>query len=636
MTLKTMNRGISALALLVAATSLATVMPIQATSAQAQSQTENDQQIRWNLTDLYSSFEAWDAERQRLNQEIPTIAEFENKLGDSAQSLLKAFDAISAINKEGARVFIYASLGGDEDLRNAEGQEKLGLARSMFASLGQQTAFIAPEILAIGGDKIEAFIASEPGLEKHAFQLRDILRQKKYTLGGEAESILANASEVLGGPQRIYSLLSTAGIPWPKVTLASEQIVTLDQAAYTKYRAVQNRADRKKVFDAFWKTWKTYEAPFGQTLDTLVRTHIFTSKSRGYDSSLDQAVSGSNVPSDVYRALVKAANDNLPSMHRYLKLRQRIMGLDDLHYYDIYPETTQLEREFSIEDATKLTLESLAPFGDEYLTLLEQGLSADWMHVYPQPGKRSGAYMQGAGYDVHPYVLLNFNKGFEDVSTFSHEWGHAVHTLLARENNPYETYSYTTFTAELASTTNEVLLQEYMLAKDLTDEERLYYIDRALEGIRGTFFRQTMFAEFELRIHELAEAGEALSGRRMTALYLELLKKYHGHDEGVMTIDPAYAIEWAYIPHFYFNFYVYQYATSISGGTMFAERMLAGDETARDDYINTLKAGGSEYPHPLLQKAGVDLTTEKPYVTLINRMNRLMDEAEVILGRMGK
>lgn len=580
--------------------------------------------------------EAWNAERERVNAEIRTIAKFEGTLADSAQSLLAAFDAISAINKEGARVFIYASLGGDEDLRNAEGQERLSLARSMFASLGQATAFIAPEILAIGEETIEQFISEEPGLSKHAFQLRDILRQKQFTLGGEAERVLANAGEVLGGPQRIYSLLSTAAIPWPKLTLSNEQVITLNQAAYTRYRAVQNREDRKRVFDAFWNTWKTYEAPFGQTLDTLVKTHIFTAKSRGYENSLEQAVSNSNVPTDVYRALVKAANDNLPSMHRYLKLRQRMMGLPDLHYYDIYPETTQLEKEFSVEEAKKLTLESLQPFGQEYLALLEEGLNSDWMHVYPQPGKRSGAYMQGAGYDVHPYVLLNYNRGFEDVSTFSHEWGHAVHTLLARANNPYETYSYTTFTAELASTTNEVLLQEYMLAKDLSDEERLYYIDRALEGIRGTFFRQTMFAEFELKIHELAEAGEALSGRRMTEIYLDLLKKYHGHDEGVMNIDEAYAIEWAYIPHFYFNFYVYQYATSISGGTMFAERMLAGDETARDDYINTLKAGGSEYPHPLLTSAGVDLTSEEPYSTLINRMNRLMDEAETILDRMGK
>lgn len=630
MNLQFFKQSASALTILAAVSGLAVAAPT------AHAQNGDDQQIEWNLADLYPSLDAWNAERERINAEIQTVAQYEGTLGNSAQSLLTAFDAISAINKEGARVFIYASLGGDEDLRNAEGQERLSLARSMFASLGQATAFIAPEILAIGEETIEQYIADEPGLAKHTFQLRDILRQKQYTLGGEAESVLANAGEVLGGPQRIYSLLSTAAIPWPKVTLSSEQVITLNQAAYTRYRAVQNREDRKKVFDAFWNTWKTYEAPFGQTLDTLVKTHIFTAKSRGYENSLDQAVSNSNVPTDVYRALVKAANDNLPSMHRYLKLRQRMMGLPDLHYYDIYPETTQLEKEFSVEEAKRLTLESLQPFGEEYLTLLEDGLNADWMHVYPQPGKRSGAYMQGASYDVHPYVLLNYNKGFEDVSTFSHEWGHAVHTLLARANNPYETYSYTTFTAELASTTNEVLLQEFMLAKDLSDEERLYYIDRALEGIRGTFFRQTMFAEFELKIHELAEAGEALSGRRMTEIYLDLLKKYHGHDEGVMNIDEAYAIEWAYIPHFYFNFYVYQYATSISGGTMFAERMLAGDETARDDYINTLKAGGSQYPHPLLQSAGVDLTSEEPYTTLISRMNRLMDEAETILDRMGK
>jgi oligoendopeptidase F len=621
----------------IAMTSAIDILPVSHVSiSHAVQAQETSEQIRWNLTDLYPSVYAWNIERERVTKEISTIAKFKGTLGNSAESLQGAFDAISAINKEAARVYIYASLAGDENLRDATGQERLSLARSMFAALGQQTAFISPEILKIGSEKIEAYIAANTGLKKHAFQLRDILRQEPHTLGQEAESVLANSIEVTGGAQRIYSLLSTAAIPWPKATLSNEQVVTLNQAAYSRYRAVQNREDRKKVFDTFWGTWKTYEAPMGQMLDTLIRGHIFTAKSRGYENSLEQAVSGGNIPSDVYRKLVASANKNLPSMHRYLKLRQRIMGLPDLHYYDIYPEVTQLENEFSVEQAKQLTLNSLQPFGEEYLGLLKQGLDADWMHVYPQPGKRSGAYMQGAGYDVHPYILLNFNKGFEDVSTFSHEWGHAVHTLLARANNPYETYSYTTFTAELASTTNEVLLQEYMLAKDLSDEERLYYIDRALEGIRGSFFRQTMFAEFELRVHELAEAGEALSGRRMTELYLELLKKYHGHDEGVMTIDPAYAIEWAYIPHFYYNFYVYQYATSISGGTMFAERILAGDDTARDDYINTLKAGGSQYPHPLLQKAGVDLTTDAPYDTLINRMNRLMDEAEAILDKMDR
>jgi len=597
---------------------------------------ETTEQIRWDLTDLYASNTLWAGERLRLSTQVESLSSFAGTLDDSPQALLKALDAVSAIQKDTARMFIYASLSGDEDMRIAEGQERLGLARSVFAKLRQATAYMAPEILAIGSEKIEAFIKAENGLEKHAFNLRDTLRRADHTLNLEAEGVLANASQLTSGPQRIYSLLTTASIPWPEVTLSTGEVGTLNQSGYSKFRGLQNRDDRKLVFDTFWGTWKTYEAALGQTLDTLVQSHIFTSKSRNYESSVDSSVSNSNVPSSVYRALVKAANDNLPSMHRYLKLRQRIMGLEDLHYYDIYPETTQLDREFSLEDAKELTLASLEPFGSEYLGLLKEGFAGDWMHVYPQPGKRSGAYMQGAGYDEHPYVLLNFNKSFEDVSTFSHEWGHAVHTLLAKANNPYETYSYTTFTAELASTTNEVLLQEYMLAKDLTDAERLYYIDRALESYRGTFFRQTMFAEFELRIHDMAEAGEALSGAKMTELYLELLRKYHGHDEGVMNIDPAYAIEWAYIPHFYYNFYVYQYATSISGGTMFAERMLGGDASAREDYINTLKAGGSEKPYELLKRSGVDLADSAPYDALINRMNRLMDEADKILARMGK
>ena len=280
MTKKTSSSFIAKMAV-AAALSFTALTPL---SSSAFAQSADNEQIEWDLTDLYPTLDAWNAERERVNAKIQTISTYEGTLGNSAESLLAAFDAISAINKEAARVFIYASLGGDEDLRNAEGQERLGLARTMFAGLGQATAFIAPEILEIGENKIEAYIAEEPGLEKHAFQLRDILRQKQFTLGGEAEAVLANAGEVLGGPQRIYQLLSTAAIPWPKVTLASEQVVTLDQAAYTRYRAVPNREDRKKVFDAFWNTWKTYEAPFGQTLDTLVKTHIFTANSRGYEN----------------------------------------------------------------------------------------------------------------------------------------------------------------------------------------------------------------------------------------------------------------------------------------------------------------------------------------------------------------
>ncbi|WP_308910167.1 oligoendopeptidase F [Pseudokordiimonas caeni] len=593
-------------------------------------------QIRWDLSDLYPSVEAWNATREQVLKDVAAYSRFQGNLGKSAAALADALDEVNRIEKELARMYIYSSLGSDEDLRDAKAQERFSQARTTYAEFGRATAFMAPELLTVGSKKIEGYIKREKRLEKHAFFLRDTLRQEKYTLGLEAEGVLANAAEVTGGAGNIYNLLTSANIAWPTVKLSTGEDATLSQAGYSKYRAVQNRDDRKLVFDTFWQTWKNYEATFGQTLDTLVKSHIFYAKSRHYPNALSYALSGPNIPEEVYRTLVKSVNESLPSFHRYLKLRQRMLGLSDMRYYDIYPETTALDREFSVDDAKKLTLESLTPFGEEYLGLLKQGFDADWMHVYPQPGKRSGAYMNGAAYDVHPYVLLNYNKGFEDVSTFSHEWGHAVHTLLSRANNPYETYSYRTFTAELASTTNEVLLQEHLLKDDLSDKERLYYIDRALEGIRGTLFRQTMFAEFELKIHEVVEAGEPLSGEKMTAIYLDLLKRYHGDAEGVMKIDDLYGIEWAYIPHFYRNFYVFQYATSISGGTMFAERMLNGDPKAQSDYLNVLKAGGSRYPYEMLKEAGVDLASEAPYKTIVARMNRLMDEADAILTRMGK
>ena len=309
------------------------------------------------------------------------------------------------------------------------------------------------------------------------------------------------------------------------------------------------------------------------------------------------------------------------------------LGLDDLHYYDISPPLVALGRNFDIDESKTLTLASVVPLGPHYLDLLKEGFAGNWMHVYPQDGKAPGAYMYGDVYDAHPYLLLNHMGQFNDVSTFTHEWGHAIHTMLAKEQNPYETAGYATFTAEIASTTNEVLLQEHMLSKDISDEERLFYLGTALEAVRGTFFRQAMFAEFELKIHEIVEAGEALSGARMTELYEQLVRQYHGSDEGVLAFDPAYAIEWAFIPHFYRNFYVFQYATSIAGGTMFAERFLDGDEKARDHYLSVLSAGGSRYAYELLQEHGIDLASDAPYDALIARMDRVMNEIEQILDR---
>ena len=531
------------------------------------------------------------------------------------------------------RLYVYAFLEADEDRRVSATQERRGEAALLLSQLEETTSFVRPELLRVGSSTIERYLDAEPRLARHAFNVRNTLRQEPHTLSDQAEAVIAGTSSMRQGPERIFAMLSSSDMPFPTITLSTGENVRLDQAAYSKHRASHNRVDRRQVFDAYWKTWNAYKATLGQTLDTHVKAHVFEAKVRKYETALDAALAGPNIPAAVYRKLIEVTHRHLPSLHRYFRLRQRMLGLEDLHYYDIYPPLVASRRSFDLEEAKALSTASAAPLGNDYVALLKEGFLGDWMHVYPQPGKAPGAYMYGAIYDVHPYLLLNFNGEYDDVSTFAHEWGHAIHTMLSKQQNPYETASYATFTAEIASTTNEVLLQEHMLAQDISDDERLFYLGTALEAVRGTFFRQVMFAEFELKIHELVEQGEALSGDKMSELYEQLVRQYHGSDAGVLTYDPAYAVEWAFIPHFYRNFYVFQYATSIAGGTMFAERLLGGDEDARDDYLAVLSAGGSRYAYELLKEYGIDLATDAPYDALIARMDRVMDEIDAILDR---
>ncbi len=610
------------------------MMTIATTAAQDADRSQTEQ-IEWDLGELYSSYEVWNTAKTQLETRVAALAAYRGRLGESAVVLREAFDAITGTEKELARLYVYAFLKADEDRRVSEAQERRGVAAALLSEFNEAVAFVSPELLRVGSETVQTYLAEEPGLATHAFNIRNTLRQEPHTLSDEAEQVIAATGPVVQGPERIYAMLTSSDMPFPTVTLSTGEGVRLDQAAYSLHRASPNRDDRKLVFDRFWGAWKAYETSLGQTLDTHVKTHVFQAKTRRYDSALDAALAGPNIPTAVYHKLIEATHRHLPSLYRYFRLRQRMLGLNDLHYYDIYPPLVASERTFDIAESKALTLASAAPLGNHYLELLEKGFAGTWMHVYPQQGKAPGAYMYGDVYDVHPFLLLNHNGQFNDVSTFTHEWGHAIHTMLAQEHNPYETAGYATFTAEIASTTNEVLLQEHMLGQDLSNEERLFYLGTALEAVRGTFFRQVMFAEFELRIHEMVEAGEALSGEKMTGVYEQLLRQYHGADAGVMTIEPAYAVEWAFIPHFYRNFYVFQYATSIAGGTRFAERFLAGDEQARDDYLAVLSAGGSRYAYELLREYGIDLATDAPYDALIARMDRVMDEIEAILDRQG-
>lgn len=589
--------------------------------------------VVWDLTGVYANDEAWESALETAQAEITALPRLTGSLGDSSASLSAALNQISSLEKEIARLYVFTSLIFDSDQRDADAQARIGRSRTLYSNFEESISWLAPEILAIGDARIEAFISADETLAAHEFFLRDTLRSAPHTLDAKTEEILAQASLALSASEQIYESYANADIPWPTVTLSEGQEVTLSQAGYSLWRAAPNRDDRKLVFDTFWQTWNQYNDGMGATMAANIQSNVFGAKVRNHDSTLAANLFDDGLPPEVYTQLVTQVNQSLPLFHRYLSLRGRMLGVDDLRYFDIYPPLVEVDTgEFDLARSAAITFEALKPFGEDYLALLKQGLDGEWMHSHPAPGKRSGAYMNGSIYDVHPFVLLNHNDDYESLSTFAHEWGHAVHSLLAQKQNPYETASYSTFTAEMASTINEILLQEYMIENARSDEEKLFYLGGALENIRGTLFRQTMFAEFELAMHEAVEAGEPLTGPKLSEMYGELLKRYHGHELGILTIDDEYAAEWAFIPHFYYDFYVFQYATSITGAAWFAEQFLAGDEQVRDSFIRVLSAGGSDYAHNILRdEAGLDMTTAEAYAPVLRRMESLMDRIEALL-----
>jgi oligoendopeptidase F len=591
-------------------------------------------QAGWDLRDLYPTEAAWNDSYARLKTQIAGLSALKGTLGNGAPALRDGLVKISDAAREYLRLAVYASLDADADVRVSPKQERNQQAQALGTTLSEQTAWVNPEILAIGADKVRAFIAADEVLKKRFdFQLDNVLRAAPHTLSAESEGVLAAAGNVLAQPDTLHTVFSNGELPLPSVTLHDGTKVKLSEANYEKYRQVSNRADRKLVFDAFWASWKKFEGTFGTMLSTQMMGDVFKAKTRHFDSSLDSALFPDNMPSTVYRRLVAETNAGLPTLHRYLKLRKRVLGVtDELRYYDNYPPLFPLARAptFSVDDAKRITLEALAPLGEDYLSTLRQGFAGQWMSVYPAQGKKSGAYMNGSAYDVHPYLLLNHNNDFQSVSTFAHEWGHAVHTLLAARAQPFDKSNYPTFTAESASIGNEMLLSDYMVAHAKNRAEKLYYLGAAVESIRQTFFRQVMFAEFELAIHEEVEQGRPLSGARMNDMYCGLLRRYYGEASGVMKIDPAYCSEWTYVPHFYYNFYLYQYATSMAGAAWLTAAIEKEGAPAREKFLSLLSAGGSDYPYELYKRAGLDMAQPTAYQALIARMNKLLDEIEAL------
>jgi oligoendopeptidase F len=585
----------------------------------------------WDLNDLYPDLVNWHKARNDVSEQFVELARCRGQLAVEASVLAKCLKLNSATYKNLMRIYSFSFLAKDTDLGNSEWRERHSLAENLLTTYAETISFLEPELLAIDEYKLRLWQKDTSALDDYDFLIRNTLRRKSHILPAREEQILAAAGTPLRVASSTYSILANADISRPEITLSNGELAKMNPSGYTKFRGVQNRADRKAVFDNFFATYSQYQQTFAQTLTGQVQAHIFEARMRGYSSALQQALSTDNIPEQVYRTLISTVNNNLETLHRYLNLRTTTMNILAPQYYDVYPAIADLDKQYSIDDAHQLLKTALAPLGEGYQQIYQDSIARRWMHVEPSVGKRSGAYSMGAAYDVHPYILLNYNNDFDSVSTYAHEWGHAMHSVLANKAQPFSKADYPTFIAEIASISHELLLYKQLTETANTPEEKLYYLFQELQGLRGTFFRQTQFAEFELAIHEEIESGKALSADKLNSLYGTILKRYYGHDNSVMHIDDAYTVEWAYIPHFYRNFYVFQYATSISAAYYLMEKIVAGGVNEREQYLSILSAGGSDYAYDILLKAGVDMTSPEVYESVIRRCNTLMDQIEAIL-----
>ncbi len=616
--------------------SLATLLSGNTAISQTRERSEIPDQYTWNLTDLFASEADWQEAKILAIGKFDGILEFKGQIAKSPQALLKALEFNSRLQQELTKLFSYAGKKSDQDTRNSEYLAMRQEAAQFFTDYASKASFLEPEILMMSEKKIRKFIGKEPQLKVYEHYLNDLIRSKKHMLSAKEERIIAEAGLVTDNPYTIYSIFSNADMPYPEVTLSGGSTVVLDKAGFGKYRASSNRADRKIVFEAFFNKVGDFRRSFGTQLSAQVKSNLFYTRARGYDGCLQRALDANAIPVEVYHSLIRSINDNLDSFHRYLKIKQRMLGVETLEYYDLYaPTVGNIETEYDYEAARKLILEAFKPLGAEYVATVEQSFKDRWIDVYPTPGKRSGAYSSGSVYDIHPYILLNYNGLYDDVSTLAHEMGHTMHSFYSNKTQPMPKADYPIFVAEVASTFNEHLLFQYMLKTVEDDDLRMALLMEFLDGVKGTLFRQTQFAEFELRMHEMAERGEQLTGDLLTETYKDIVRRYYGHDQGICHVDDFINYEWAYIPHFYYNFYVYQYSTSYTASTALAERVLNNEPGALEKYIAFISAGNSNYPIELLKAAGVDMTTAEPFKKTMESMNWAMDEIEKILSKKG-
>lgn len=585
-----------------------------------------DSKYKWDIEAMIPDESLIDGDLQRLKEDAEAFArEYSGHLTDSADVLLSAFKKRDAIWQSLEKIYAYSHMKKDEDNANSKYQALNNKCMSVLAAVNASMAFFTPELLSGDENVILEYVKSTPALMVYDFAIRDTLRKKKHVLSESEEAILAQLGEVTGAPDDIFTMLNNADIKFGTIKDSDGDDVEVTHGNYSVFMESSNREVRKAAYEAMYAPYKNFINTISTAYNYNTKTDVISARIRKYDSARHAALSGGNIPGEVYDNLISEVNDNLPSLHRYMNLRKKLLGVDKLYMHDVYVPLIDIpKKEYPFEGGLDIMREALVPLGEEYLSKMNKGISQRWMDVYENQGKTSGAYSYGT-YGNYPYILLNYTNTIKDVFTVIHEMGHSMHSVYSHENQPYIYGGHSIFTAEVASTVNESLLIEHLLAKETDKSMRSYLINLHLEAFRTTLFRQTMFAEFEDITHKAIEAGQVLTGEWMCQQYQELNDKYYGP---AVEKDDTIRYEWARIPHFYRAFYVYQYATGYSAATAISEKILKEGKPAADDYISFLKTGDSNHPIELLKIAGVDMSSPEPVRNAMKKFNSLLDEFE--------
>ncbi len=587
------------------------------------------EELTWRLEDIYADEKEWESDIQKAVKIADEIGTFEGKLSDSADNLLKVLELYEQTELLVGKFYRYAHMRHDQDTADSKYQAMDQKAMSTYVGIEEKTSFMSPEILAIPDEVLNKFMSEKADLKKYEVTLTEIRRLKAHTLSKEMEQLMASAGEMMAAPGKGFSMLSDADLKFPSVKDSDGKEVQLSNGRFVPVQMSKDRELRKRAFEAFYGRYKEFKNTWAALYDSEVKSRMFNAKARSYNSTFEAAVDGNNVDPAVCDRLIEAIHNGFDKMHRYVKLRKKLLGVDELHMYDVYVSMiSDFEMEVPYEEAKEISLKALAPLGEDYINVVKEAYENRWIDVVENEGKRGGAYSDGV-YGVHPYMLLNYNNMLEDVFTLVHEMGHSMHTWYSDHAQSVLNSDYKIFVAEVASTTNEVLLYHYLKDRAQSKSEKAFIINHFLESFKSTMYRQTMFEEFERKSNAMAENGEALTADSLSELYHNLNKDYFGE---AMVSDDLIAYEWCRIPHFYYNFYVYQYATSFAASVAIANRILKEGKPAVDQYKEFLKSGCTKDPVSLLKIAGVDLTTAKPIDDAIEVFGEALSEMEELFA----